>query len=65
MALSRDLALTPDHVDELITTQWNQRVPALGPGVRIHLTPMWSGIVVLIGMLGQSCEYRNGSGAPC
>lgn len=43
MALSRDLALTPEQIDEIMTTQWNLRVATLGPGARINLTPMWFG----------------------
>ena len=43
MALPRELALTDDRLDELMTTTWNMRIATLGPGNRINLTPMWFG----------------------
>jgi len=43
MALPRELALTPEQIDELMTTQWNMRIASIGPGERINLTPMWFG----------------------
>ncbi len=43
MALSRELALTPEQIDELMATQWNMRIATLGPAGRINLTPMWFG----------------------
>jgi nitroimidazol reductase NimA-like FMN-containing flavoprotein (pyridoxamine 5'-phosphate oxidase superfamily) len=43
MALPRELALTAEQIDEIMTTQWNMRVATLGPGTRINLTPMWFG----------------------
>lgn len=45
MALSRELALTPEQVDELMSTLWNLRIATVGPGTRINLTPMWFGFV--------------------
>lgn len=41
--ISRDLALTPDQLDELMTTSWNLRIATVGPGERINLTPLWFG----------------------
>lgn len=43
MALPRELALTPEQIDELMTTEWNMRIATSGPGTRINLTPMWFG----------------------
>lgn len=38
-----ELSLTPDELDELMTTTWNMRVASVGPGERINLTPLWFG----------------------
>jgi nitroimidazol reductase NimA-like FMN-containing flavoprotein (pyridoxamine 5'-phosphate oxidase superfamily) len=38
-----ELGLTPDQVDELMTTTWNMRIATVGPGDRINLTPLWFG----------------------
>lgn len=43
MSLPRDIALTPEQIDEIMLSQWNMRVATLGPGSRINLTPMWFG----------------------
>jgi nitroimidazol reductase NimA-like FMN-containing flavoprotein (pyridoxamine 5'-phosphate oxidase superfamily) len=43
MPLSRDLALTPERLDELMTTSLNMRIATVGPGSRINLTPLWFG----------------------
>jgi nitroimidazol reductase NimA-like FMN-containing flavoprotein (pyridoxamine 5'-phosphate oxidase superfamily) len=43
MSLPRDIALTPEQVDEIMLSEWNLRVATLGPGSRINLTPMWFG----------------------
>jgi nitroimidazol reductase NimA-like FMN-containing flavoprotein (pyridoxamine 5'-phosphate oxidase superfamily) len=43
VALPREIALTPEQVDQIMTTQWNMRVATVGPGTRINLTPMWFG----------------------
>ena len=45
MPLSRELALEPAQVDELMGSLWNLRIATLGPGTRINLTPMWFGWV--------------------
>ena len=37
------LSLSPDELDELMTTSWNMRVATVGPGERINLTPLWFG----------------------
>src|SRR5688572_29617062 len=41
--ISRELALTDDELDELMTTSWNMRIATVGPGDRINLTPLWFG----------------------
>jgi nitroimidazol reductase NimA-like FMN-containing flavoprotein (pyridoxamine 5'-phosphate oxidase superfamily) len=43
MPLPRELALTPEQLDELMTTSWNMRIASVGPGTRINLTPLWFG----------------------
>lgn len=43
MTLPRELALTPEQIDELMATQWNMRIATLGKANRINLTPMWFG----------------------
>lgn len=53
--LPRELALTPDELDELMTSMWNMRIATHGPGDRINLTPMWFG-------WGQGKIYFYGRG---
>ena len=43
MPLSRKLALTPDQIEEIMTTSWNCRIGTVGPGTRLNITPMWFG----------------------
>lgn len=43
MPIPAELSLTPDELDELMTTSWNMRVATIGPGSRINLTPLWFG----------------------
>ncbi len=43
MALPRELALDPEQIDEIMTTEWNCRIATCGPRDRINLTPMWFG----------------------
>jgi len=43
MALPRQIALSPQEIDELLATQWNLRIASIGPADRINLTPMWFG----------------------
>ena len=43
MPISKDLALTPEQLDEIMLTTWNMRIATLGPGMRINLTPLWFG----------------------
>lgn len=43
MPIPKELALTPEQLDELMTTSWNMRIATLGPGDRINLTPLWFG----------------------
>ena len=41
MALSRDLALTPEQQDEILGSQWNMRISTVSPSGRINSTPLW------------------------
>ncbi len=41
--LSKELALTDEQLDELLTTAWNMRIATIGPGTRINVTPLWFG----------------------
>lgn len=43
MPIPKELALTPDEIDEIMTTSWNMRIATNGPGERINLTPLWFG----------------------
>ena len=43
MALPRELALSEEELDELMTSSWNLRIATVGPGARINVTPMWFG----------------------
>jgi nitroimidazol reductase NimA-like FMN-containing flavoprotein (pyridoxamine 5'-phosphate oxidase superfamily) len=43
MPIPRELALTPEQLDELMLSSWNMRVASIGPGTRINLTPLWFG----------------------
>ena len=43
MPIPRELALTPEQLDELMTASWNMRIATVGPGTRINLTPLWFG----------------------
>lgn len=43
MPLPKELALTPEQLDEMMTTSWNMRIATIGPGTRINLTPLWFG----------------------
>lgn len=43
MALPRELALTAEELDELMLSTWVMRIASVGPGTRIHVTPMWFG----------------------
>lgn len=43
MPLPAELALTPEQLDEIMTTSWNMRIATIGPGTRINLTPLWFG----------------------
>jgi nitroimidazol reductase NimA-like FMN-containing flavoprotein (pyridoxamine 5'-phosphate oxidase superfamily) len=45
MPIPRELALTPEQLDELMLTVWNMRIATIGPGTRINLTPLWFGWV--------------------
>jgi nitroimidazol reductase NimA-like FMN-containing flavoprotein (pyridoxamine 5'-phosphate oxidase superfamily) len=41
MALSRDLALTPEEQDEILSAEWNMRISTISPSGRINATPLW------------------------
>ncbi|HVT77653.1 MAG TPA: pyridoxamine 5'-phosphate oxidase family protein [Acidimicrobiales bacterium] len=41
--LPAELSLSPDELDDLMTTSWNMRIATSGPGDRINLTPLWFG----------------------
>jgi hypothetical protein len=41
--IARDIKLTDDEIEELMTTSWNMRIATHGPGERINLTPLWFG----------------------
>jgi nitroimidazol reductase NimA-like FMN-containing flavoprotein (pyridoxamine 5'-phosphate oxidase superfamily) len=41
--IPKELALTPEQLDEMMTTSWNMRIASVGPGTRINLTPLWFG----------------------
>jgi len=43
MALPREIAMTPEELDEIMTSSWVMRIATVGPGTRINLTPMWFG----------------------
>ena len=43
MPIPRELALTPEQLDELMLSSWNMRIATIGPGTRINLTPLWFG----------------------
>ncbi len=43
MPIPEELALTPDEIDEIMTSSWNMRIATIGPGERINLTPLWFG----------------------
>lgn len=42
-SIASGLGLTPEELDELMTTTWNMRVATIGPGTRINVTPLWFG----------------------
>jgi hypothetical protein len=41
MALSRDLALSPEEQDAILTSEWNMRISTISPSGRINATPLW------------------------
>lgn len=43
MPIPKELALTPDQLDEMMLSSWNMRIATIGPGSRINLTPLWFG----------------------
>ncbi len=59
MALSRDLALTQEEQDEILSTEWNMRISTTSPSGRINATPLWfvwHGGVVWAYCRGQKVE---------
>ncbi|MCP4006675.1 MAG: pyridoxamine 5'-phosphate oxidase family protein [bacterium] len=55
MALSRELALESDQIEEIMTSEWNLRIATHSPQDRINLTPMWFAWV-------NGCIYIYGRG---
>ena len=43
MPIPKELSLTPEQLDEMMTASWNMRIATVGPGSRINLTPLWFG----------------------
>src|SRR5215510_11713760 len=43
MGIAKELALTPEQIEEILLNEWNMRIATVGPGKRINLTPMWFG----------------------
>jgi nitroimidazol reductase NimA-like FMN-containing flavoprotein (pyridoxamine 5'-phosphate oxidase superfamily) len=43
MPIPKELALSPEQLDELMLSSWNMRIATVGPGTRINLTPLWFG----------------------
>ena len=43
MALSRELALDQDQIEDMLTNDWNIRIATLDASANINLTPMWFG----------------------
>ena len=41
MALSRDLALTDEERDAILSSEWNMRISTVSPSGRINSTPLW------------------------
>ena len=41
MPIPKELALTPEQLDEMMLSSWNMRIASIGPGSRINLTPLW------------------------
>ncbi len=41
--IKRELMLSDEELDDLMTTTWNMRVATAGPGDAINLTPLWFG----------------------
>jgi hypothetical protein len=43
MGITKEVALTPEQIEEILLTEWNLRIATAGPGRRINVTPMWFG----------------------
>ena len=43
MAIAKEIALTAEQIDQIMTSEWNMRIATVGPGRRINVTPMWFG----------------------
>lgn len=41
MAIKRELSLTPDEQDEILSAEWNMRISTVSPSGRINSTPLW------------------------
>ena len=54
--IPKELGLTEEELDELLTTSWNMRVATVGPGTRINVTPLlfgWGGGKIYFYCRGQ------------
>ena len=40
MSLPREIALSPDQLEDMMLTTWNIRIATHGPGEHINLTPV-------------------------
>jgi nitroimidazol reductase NimA-like FMN-containing flavoprotein (pyridoxamine 5'-phosphate oxidase superfamily) len=43
MGITKEVALTPEQLDEILLSEWNMRMATVGPRQRINVTPMWFG----------------------
>ena len=43
MPIPKELQLTDEQLDDIMTTTWNMRIATIGPGTRINVTPLWFG----------------------
>ena len=62
MSLPREIALSDEEIDDVMTDQWNLRIATIGPGTKINLTPCGSvGFKkdLYIGQRSKSCEPQT------
>src|SRR5436309_7753734 len=41
MAITKELALDPGQIEQILLSEWNMRIATVGPGRRMNVTPMW------------------------